>query len=193
MTSARLSRLLGTTMRLGALTVVILGMTAFSAAAAGSAPVRPAKVHKRPGGLTKLDVPSLRERMHQARGHDLFVHLWASWCGPCLEELPSIDRLARATRARGATFLSVSLDDPDRQAQVLDILRHAPALTRFVATFQTPEQLLALFGGEWDGSLPALLVYDGGGRLRATFVGALDDAELRRLSGGQAPPDSARH
>jgi thiol-disulfide isomerase/thioredoxin len=74
-----------------------------------------AKAAKEPAdGLTRLDATSLRQAMRKAKGGDLFIHLWASWCGPCLKELPNIDRLARQARARGATFLSVSIDDPTR-------------------------------------------------------------------------------
>jgi len=132
--------------------------------------------------LTPLDAISLRQVMRKAKGGDLFIHLWASWCGPCMEELPDIDRLARQTRARGAAFVSVSLDDPRRAAHVLEVLhRKAPNLTRFVAKFDDPDTLMDLFSGEWDGSIPALFVYDRTGHLRASFVGQLENADIRRL------------
>ena len=112
----------------------------------------------------------------------LFIHLWASWCGPCLEELPDIDRLARQARARGAAFVSVSLDDPRRAAHVLEVLhRQAPNLTRFVAKLDDPDKFADLFSGEWDGSIPALFVYDRTGHLRGSFVGQLENADIRRM------------
>jgi len=133
-------------------------------------------------GLTPLDASNLRQEMRKAKGGDLFIHLWASWCGPCLEELPDIDRLARQARARGATFLSVSLDDPKRGAHVLDVLhRQAPSLTHFVAKLNDPDKFADLFSGEWDGSIPALFVYDRTGHLRASFVGQLENADIRRM------------
>ena len=133
-------------------------------------------------GLTPLDATSLRQEMRKAKGGDVFIHLWASWCGPCLEELPDIDRLARQTRARGAVFLSVSLDDPRRAAHVLEVLhRRAPNLTRFVAKLDDPDAFADLFSGEWDGSIPALFVYDRTGHLRASFVGQLENADIRRM------------
>jgi thiol-disulfide isomerase/thioredoxin len=132
--------------------------------------------------LTPLDATSLGQAMRKARGGDLFIHLWASWCGPCLEELPDIDRLARQARARGATFLSVSLDDPKRGAHVLEVLhRQAPNLTHFVAKLDDPDKFADLFSGEWDGSIPALFVYDRSGHLRASFVGQLENADIRRM------------
>ena len=99
-----------------------------------------------------------------------------------MEELPDIDGLARQARARGATFLSVSLDEPHREAHVLDVLRRrAPNLTRFVAKLEDGEKFAQLFAGEWDGSIPALFVYDRAGQLRASFVGELENADIRRM------------
>ncbi len=150
-----------------------------------------ARTAKEPAdGLTPLDATSLRQAMRKAKGGDLFIHLWASWCGPCLEELPDIDRLARQARARGATFLSVSLDDPKRGAHVLEVLhRQAPNLTHFVAKLDDPDKFADLFSGEWDGSIPALFVYDRTGHLRASFVGQLENADIRRmLADISAPP-----
>ena len=146
-------------------------------------PTKAAQAAKAPvDGLTLLDATSLGQAMRKARGGDLFVHLWASWCGPCLEELPDIDRLARQARARGATFLSLSLDDPKRGAHVLDVLRRqAPNLTRFLAKLDDPDKFAELFSGEWEGSIPALFVYDRTGHLRASFVGQLENADIRRM------------
>jgi len=129
--------------------------------------------------------------MRKAKGGELFIHLWASWCGPCMEELPDIDRLARQARAHGATFLSVSLDDPGHGTRVLEVLRRqAPNLTRFMAKVDDPDRFRALFAGEWDGSIPALFVYDGTGQLRASFVGELENADIRRMLAdlSAAPP-----
>jgi thiol-disulfide isomerase/thioredoxin len=160
-------------------------------------PAQQAKATKAPAdGLTVLDTPGLRQVMRKAQGGDLFIHLWASWCGPCMEELPDIDRLARQTRARGAAFLSVSLDDPRRAAHVLEVLhRQAPSLTRYLAKFDDPDKFADLFSGEWDGSIPDLFVYDRTGHLRASFVGQLENADIRRMLTdiSAAPPSPPAH
>lgn len=151
------------------------------AAGTGTSP-RASRSQTPADGLTPVDAATLRQAMRKAKGSDLFVHLWASWCGPCMEELPDIDRLARQARARGATFLSMSLDAPKRGAHVLEVLhRQAPNLTRFVAKLEDGQKFAELFAGEWDGSIPALFVYDRSGKLRASFVGQLENADIRRM------------
>lgn len=131
---------------------------------------------------TPVDLARLGEEMRRAKGRDLFIHLWASWCGPCLEELPVVDRFAREARARGATFISVSLDDIKRGAHVMDVLRQrAPSLTTFVARFDDPDRFIALFAKEWQGSIPALFAYDPQGHLKTSVIGEIEPADVRKM------------
>jgi thiol-disulfide isomerase/thioredoxin len=46
-----------------------------------------------------------------AKGKYTVLHFWASWCGPCKQQLPAVRRLHEAFAARGVTVLSLSLDD----------------------------------------------------------------------------------
>ena len=135
-----------------------------------------------PAAVTILEGPAINARIRAARGHALFVHVWASWCAPCLAELPTIDLFARAARARGATFLSISLDDVNRAPHVAEVLRErAPNLTRILARFDDPDQFMAIFSREWEGGIPALFVYDAGGRLVSSLLGEAEVEELDRL------------
>ena len=58
-------------------------------------------------------------RLSAFRGHPLLVNLWATWCGPCVVEMPSLDALA-AREAGGLRILTISQDDPDGRRKVAD-------------------------------------------------------------------------
>lgn len=45
------------------------------------------------------------------KGKKLFVNLWASWCGPCKREIPSIEKLSQSIDNSKVQFLLISLDD----------------------------------------------------------------------------------
>jgi thiol-disulfide isomerase/thioredoxin len=148
-----------------------------------------ARTEKVASDVTILDGAGIGAKMREAKGHGLFVHLWASWCAPCLEELPLVERFARTARARGATFLSVSLDDVRHGAHVMDVLRRrAPSLTPFVARFDDPDRFMAVFSHEWEGAIPALFGYGADGRLAASVLGALEPPDLERLLAEVAAP-----
>ncbi len=66
----------------------------------------------------ELDLPiqthdgkSTTLRALMAGGDTVILHFWASWCGPCMEELPEIGKLAQALRGRRVQVVSVSHDD----------------------------------------------------------------------------------
>ena len=92
------------------------------------AELRPAPVGGRSvgGGPEVLGVPdpawtlrTLEGRtftLEDLRGRPVFVNFWATWCPPCVEELPSIQRLARAVGDSAAHFLLVSPEDGPRVA-----------------------------------------------------------------------------
>jgi thiol-disulfide isomerase/thioredoxin len=52
-----------------------------------------------------------------ARGSLLVVNFWASWCGPCRAEQPSLNRLARAYRGRGVRFIGINVRESRGAAQ----------------------------------------------------------------------------
>src|SRR5690606_1516814 len=46
-------------------------------------------------------------------GRPPLVNLWASWCGPCIEEMPELDRFSREQGDNGVQVLGIALDDAD--------------------------------------------------------------------------------
>ena len=53
-------------------------------------------------------------QLSELKGQVVLLNLWATWCGPCLHELPDMDRIARDFGARGVTVVTLSTEERDR-------------------------------------------------------------------------------
>lgn len=100
----------------------------------------------------------------QYRGKAVFLNVWATWCPPCLAELPSIANLADHARLKGMTFLCVSTDDSAESVRRYLKDKHW-AMTVLRAT-DIPETFAT------DG-IPATFVIAPDGRVVASEIGAV--------------------
>lgn len=60
--------------------------------------------------VTIDSVPSVRT-LADYRGSPMLLNVWATWCDPCRDEMPSMQRLYEATRDRGLRIVAISIDD----------------------------------------------------------------------------------
>ena len=157
---------------------------------AASAPAAPAPRAAPAGpGYTLMDLAAIQRAAH-GRGRPVLVHFWASWCGPCLEELPLLDKFARDMKARGVDVVSLSLDDPERAgARVVELLSsRAPSLTRNIVHVSDSDAFVNSIDPQWEGAIPAIFAYDERGRLRDRLIGEATRRDLDGLVSRVANP-----
>lgn len=111
------------------------------------------------------------------RGKPVLLNLWATWCAPCVEELPTIDALAARVGA-GAHVVTLSQDIGD-DAAVPNAFLTSHGWTH-VASWHDPENELGITVG---GALPTTLVFDADGKEVGRVIGPIDwnGADARAL------------
>lgn len=118
-------------------------------------------------------------------GKPVLVNLWASWCAPCVKELPTLDKLSRA-REGTLKVLAIN-EDNGPTASVVAFLQSNRIVN--LDPFQDPKMA---FSGSLAPVLPTSILYDATGKEVWRYVGDLDwtSAEAARLLGeaGAAPP-----
>ncbi|MBS1886726.1 MAG: TlpA family protein disulfide reductase [Actinobacteria bacterium] len=106
------------------------------------------------------------------RGKPALVDFFASWCGPCAEEAPTLRRLSAAMAGR-ATVVAVDWDDAGGPARAF-VRRNAWTFPVLADTTGAAGESYGLVG------LPTSFVLDPQGRIVATFRGPQSEAKLRR-------------
>ena len=106
-------------------------------------------------------------QLSQYRGQVVVLNFWATWCVPCVEEMPSLVRMQKLMKDKGITVLAVSVDVDDNAYHQF-VKEHGVTLT----TVRDPQQKApALFGTHmW----PETYVIDRQGVIRRKFLGAVD-------------------
>ena len=67
---------------------------------------------------TTLDVTPATKHLADYKGQVVLLNIWATWCGPCRVEMPSIEKLHTAMADKGLKIVAVSIDDPNTEKQI---------------------------------------------------------------------------
>lgn len=114
--------------------------------------------------------------MATLRGRPLVLNFWATWCAPCVKELPALDQFQREFGARGWQVLGIAVDNA---GPVQRFLAKTPvAFPIAIAGVEGTELSLRL--GNERGGLPYSVVFDARGRIQHRKLGEIDFGELRR-------------
>jgi cytochrome c biogenesis protein CcmG, thiol:disulfide interchange protein DsbE len=162
---------------LGVLSFVLLAAALRGPGQVAAAPVNAVA---RPEQGTDLAPALVLERLRGAdpvelaglRGRTIVVDFWATWCGPCRQVMPALDRMQTDLRGRGLVVLGVS-NEP------------ATAIQRFLTARPVGYTIARDAGGTARrygvSSLPTMVVIDRSGKVRGRFVGADDMPQMRRI------------
>ncbi len=100
------------------------------------------------------------------KGKTIFINMWATWCGPCRVEMPSIQKLYDRVHNEDIIFVILSLDDPKNHDKILKFISERQlTLPVYVPSGSLPEQLNV-------PSIPTTFVINPDGKIVSNKIGA---------------------
>jgi len=122
-----------------------------------------------------MDLEGRKIQLSAYRGKIVVLNFWATWCAPCVEEMPSLNRFQEAFAPQGVVVLALSVDEDEQ------------ALRKFAADHQLkviiardPDRRVS--AGYQTFKYPETFVLDRQGRLVRKLIGAADWADPRLAS-----------
>lgn len=124
--------------------------------------------------LTLDDLDGRPQAIAQWRGKILVINYWASWCKPCVEEMPAFASLQSRHAGQGVQFVGIGIDDAEKMRRFVQVTPVSyPLLVAGDAASQTP--------GLQVKALPYTVIIGRDGRFESSRLGRLDEAKLEPI------------
>jgi peroxiredoxin len=134
-----------------------------------------------PVELEPIDEAGLKRLVKNETDKYVLLNVWASWCGPCVAELPDLVTMNRMYRKRNFQFVTLSIDDPEQKDAALKLLRanHASA-ANYIAAIADKDKLADALDKDWPGPIPYTILIAPGGQIVYRKTGPIDPIEVRQ-------------
>jgi thiol-disulfide isomerase/thioredoxin len=123
-----------------------------------------------------VEASGKQEPLSQWRGKPLIVNFWATWCGPCVEEMPELNALRAELIKKNIHVIGIGIDSQDNIAQFAQ--KYKITYPLYVAGINGTS-LLRQFGND-TGGLPFTVLIGADGQVRKMYLGSINFDELRK-------------
>jgi thiol-disulfide isomerase/thioredoxin len=127
-----------------------------------------------------IKFPELQKRLARPTDTTYVVNFWATWCAPCIKELPSFEQLRAANAGKKVKVLLVSMDYASQlDKKVKPFVKQRGLKSEVLLLNESdPNSWMDKLDAKWSGALPFTLIVNNKTKQRATFEQELSQAEL---------------
>jgi peroxiredoxin len=148
------------------------------------------QIAQRPVALELATPDQIKTLRANKGGKLLLVNFWATWCGPCVDEMPELLKIYEMYRRRNFEMVTVSVQSPDDRDTVLAFLKNQHAWGRnLLFSTADPYPGVEAFGSEWNGGVPFSALIDSTGKIVYSMQGEVNPLDLKRNILRKLPDD----
>lgn len=129
-----------------------------------------------------IGLDDLESRLDNGSDTTYVVNFWATWCGPCVKELPYFEALEKANHGKKFKVLLVSLDFVNQlESKVVPFLERKKLISEVVLMDEDrPNKWIPRVSEKWTGALPATLFVNTQKKTRHFHEGSFKEGELEQ-------------
>ncbi len=133
--------------------------------------------------VTPLNEEGIGKLLKERQGKFLLLNLWATWCAPCREEFPDLQKIHEVYSEKGLEVVGLSVDYPDEtESKIVPFLmKAASTFLVYVQNVSNDEALINMIDQKWNGAVPLTVIYDPNGNKIAKIEGKKSFAEFESI------------
>lgn len=128
-----------------------------------------------------IKYPALEKMLKQSKDTVLIVNFWATWCKPCIEELPYFEKISKKYEGTKVKVVLINLDVvKDLNTKVKPFITKNNLSSSSIYLLDEPDynSWIDLVSPDWSGSLPFTLILTSGSKTRKTFEQPLTESQI---------------
>jgi thiol-disulfide isomerase/thioredoxin len=124
------------------------------------------------GSLTLAGPAAIRAELDRHSGKVVVLNLWATWCTPCLREIPDLLQLEREFAGRGVALVALGMDDPAELAAVEAFrAKHFPGFRSLLRDTPDMDTAVSVVDPAWNELLPTTYLIGRDGKVAKRIQG----------------------
>ena len=134
-----------------------------------------------PVELSLIEKEALAKIVANETDKYILINVWATWCTPCVDELPEFVTINRMFRKRDFEMITVSADQVDDEDKALEVLKeNHVAAKNFLFNSESRDDLFDAIDLKWEGGAPYTILIAPGGEVMFRQQGSVDPQLLKR-------------
>lgn len=140
------------------------------------------KWNAEPVAIEEIDGAGIKSLVaNKDSGKLRLINVWATWCAPCIAEMPELVEINRMYRKRPFEMITITMDDMDRKDAALEILKeHHVSSKNYIYQGEDKDKLVDALDPQWEGPPPYTMLVAPGGKVIYRKLGSIDPLEVKK-------------